>query len=43
MDRKIRHSKSTMIDLLQPANDDENGYPPAEYTHLFIKSISCIR
>lgn len=36
MDRKIRHSMSTIIDLLQPTNDDgENDYSPAEYIHIY--------
>jgi hypothetical protein len=41
MDRKIRHSMSTIIDLLQPANDDgENDYSPAEYTHLLNRFLA---
>jgi hypothetical protein len=40
MDRKIQHSMSTMIDLLQPSNDDDNDYSPAEYTHLLNRFLA---
>ena len=44
MDRKIQHSMSTMIDLLQPSNDDEeedsNEYSPAEYTQLLNRFLA---
>jgi hypothetical protein len=41
MDRKIQHSMSTMIDLLQPSNDeDDNDYSPAEYTQLLNRFLA---
>lgn len=45
MDRKIHHSMTTMIDLLQPANDDANenhrtDYSPAEYTQLLNRFLA---
>ena len=40
MDRKIQHSMSTMIDLLQPSNEDENDYSPAEYTQLLNRFLA---
>ncbi|CAF1522707.1 unnamed protein product [Adineta ricciae] len=45
MDRKIQHSMSTMIDLLQPSNDDDgdedsNEYSPAEYTQLLNRFLA---
>lgn len=40
MDRKIQHSMSTMIDLLQPTNDDNNDYSPAEYTQLLNRFLA---
>ncbi|CAF3974226.1 unnamed protein product [Adineta steineri] len=39
MDKKIQHSMSTMIDLLQPSNDDTNNYSPAEDTHLLNRFL----
>ncbi|CAF1071852.1 unnamed protein product, partial [Didymodactylos carnosus] len=38
MDRKIQHSMSTIIDLLQPNEHDE--YPPAEYTLLLNRFLA---
>ncbi|CAF0737080.1 unnamed protein product [Adineta steineri] len=40
MDRKIQHSMSTMIDLLQPSNELDNDYPPAEYTQLLNRFLA---
>ncbi len=40
MDRKIQHSMSTMIDLLQPSNEDDNDYSPAEYTQLLNRFLA---
>ena len=46
MDRKIQHSMSTMIDLLQPSNEDgdddedSNEYSPAEYTQLLNRFLA---
>ena len=40
MDKKIQHSMSTMIDLLQPSNDDNNDYSPAEYTQLLNRFLA---
>ncbi len=40
MDRKIQHSMSTMIDLLQPTNDVNNDYSPAEYTQLLNRFLA---
>ena len=40
MDKKIQHSMSTMIDLLQPSNDDKNDYSPAEYTQLLNRFLA---
>ncbi|CAF4028576.1 unnamed protein product, partial [Rotaria magnacalcarata] len=40
MDQKIQHSMSTMIDLLQPSNDDDNDYSPAEYTQLLNRFLA---
>ena len=46
MDRKIHHSMTTMIDLLQPSNDDEGhdehrtDYSPAEYTQLLNRFLA---
>jgi len=40
MDKKIQHSMSTMIDLLQPTNDDNNDYSPAEYTQLLNRFLA---
>jgi len=31
---------STMIDLLQPSNDDDNDYSPAEYTQLLNRFLA---
>jgi len=39
-DKKIQHSMSTMIDLLQPTNDDNNDYSPAEYTQLLNRFLA---
>jgi hypothetical protein len=40
MDKKIQHSMSTMIDLLQPSNDNNNDYSPAEYTQLLNRFLA---
>ena len=41
MDRKIQHSMSTMIDLLQPSNDDhDHDYSPSEYTQLLNRFLA---
>ena len=41
MDRKIQLSMSTMIDLLQPSNEnDDNDYSPAEYTQLLNRFLT---
>ena len=40
MDRKIHHSMTTMIDLLQPSNDDNEDYSPAEYTQLLNRFLA---
>jgi hypothetical protein len=40
MDKKIQHSMSTMIDLLQPSNNEENNYSPAEYTQLLNRFLA---
>ncbi|CAF1148865.1 unnamed protein product [Rotaria sordida] len=40
MDKKIQHSMSTMIDLLQPSNDIDNDYSPAEYTQLLNRFLA---
>lgn len=41
MDRKIQHSMSTMIDLLQPANDEhDHDYSPSEYTQLLNRFLA---
>lgn len=41
MDRKIQHSMSTMIDLLQPSNDDhDQDYSPSEYTQLLNRFLA---
>jgi hypothetical protein len=46
MDRKIHHSMTTMIDLLQPSNDDDDDeqthkeYSPAEYTQLLNRFLA---
>ncbi|UJR29165.1 hypothetical protein I4U23_010379 [Adineta vaga] len=42
MDRKIQHSMSTMIDLLQPSNDEDDNvdYSPAEYTQLLNRFLA---
>jgi hypothetical protein len=39
-DKKIQHSMSTMIDLLQPTNDVNNDYSPAEYTQLLNRFLA---
>ncbi|CAM2725264.1 unnamed protein product [Rotaria socialis] len=40
MDKKIQLSMSTMIDLLQPANDVDNDCSPAEYTQLLNRFLA---
>jgi hypothetical protein len=46
MDRNIQDSLSSMIDLLQPSNDehnedsDLNAYSPAEYTRLLNRFLA---
>ncbi|CAF1187855.1 unnamed protein product [Rotaria sp. Silwood1] len=40
MDKKIQHSMSTMIDLLQPSHDIDNNYSPAEYTQLLNRFLA---
>jgi len=42
MDRKIHHSMSTMIDLLQPATDEENPTDdsPSEYSQLLSRFLA---
>lgn len=40
MDRKIQHSMSTMIDLLQPSTEEDSDYSPAEYTQLLNRFLA---
>jgi len=40
MDKKIQHSMSIMIDLLQPSNENTNDYSPAEYTQLLNRFLA---
>ena len=40
MDRKIQHSMSTMIDLLQPNHEEHTDYSPAEYTQLLNRFLA---
>ena len=40
MDKKIQQSMSIMIDLLQPSNEINNDYSPAEYTKLLNRFLA---
>ena len=40
MDKKIQQSMSTMIDLLQPLNNDLNDYSPAECANLLNRFLT---
>jgi hypothetical protein len=40
MDKKIQHSMSIMIDLVQPSNENTNDYSPAEYTQLINRFLA---
>lgn len=39
-DKKIQHSMSTMIDLLQPSQDIDIDYSPAEYAQLLNRFLA---
>lgn len=40
MDKKIQHAMSIMIDLLQPTNENDRDYSPAEYTQLLNRFLA---
>lgn len=40
MDKKIQQAMSIMIDLLQPTNDNQQEYSPAEYTQLLNRFLA---
>ena len=39
-DKKIQHAMSIMIDLLQPSNENDQEYSPAEYTQLLNRFLA---